>query len=147
MSHGLRLLLLPQPRLTPLALLSGSTTSSWTSSWTADLNDLDWDLDFVLSERCALSVSEGSSCASPLPERTPLCTEFCDGVLRESAEQLAYAQFAPMMALGVDLSALASHNSGTRAHRAHPCNPPTPTHATSEQKHLKPYGCFLLLLA
>ncbi|KAK3917503.1 Krueppel-like factor 15 [Frankliniella fusca] len=90
-----------------------STPGSTTSSWTAEFPDLDSDLDFLLGDGGALLLSDGSSCTSPLPERTPLCTEVCDGVLRESAEQLAFA-YTPT-ALGVDLSALASHHCTSRA--------------------------------
>ncbi|XP_052125934.1 Krueppel-like factor 7 isoform X2 [Frankliniella occidentalis] len=92
----------------------GSATS--TSSWAGEFSELDSELDFLLGDGGALSLSlslsEGSSCTSPLPERTPLCTEFCDGFLQESAQELAFAAYAPrMVVLGVDLPALASHYS------------------------------------
>lgn len=75
------------------------------SSWGEEFSELESELDFLLDpDGCS------PTWAPSLPERTPLCTEFCDGFLRESAEQLMYA---PLVVLGVDLPALASHYAGT----------------------------------
>ncbi|XP_034252484.1 Krueppel-like factor 5 [Thrips palmi] len=76
------------------------------SPWVEEFPELDKDLDFLLE-------GDADSTHLALPERTALCTEFCDGFLRESAEQLMYA---PLVVLGVDLPALASH---------YPCAPST----------------------
>lgn len=64
------------------------------------------ELDFLLGQDGG-PLSDGVKAV--LPERTPLCTEFCDGFLRESAEQLMYA---PLVVLGVDLPALQYGHTG-----------------------------------
>lgn len=112
----------------------GSTReSSSSSSWVGEFSELDKDLDFLLDPDADVShfadVADGPGALFSLPERTPLCTEFCDGFLRESAEQLMYA---PLVVLGVDLPALASHYPETAASEPFRASWPQPPRCAAE---------------
>ncbi|KAJ1530612.1 hypothetical protein ONE63_005492 [Megalurothrips usitatus] len=116
-----------------------------TSSWPGEFPELEAELDFLLG--CdgagggAFSVLLGGPghgpgpAPAPLPERTPLCNEFCDDFLRESAEQLMYA---PLVVLGVDLPALASHYTDPEAPAVGAPSPSPPRHAPLPPPPLPP---------